>query len=380
MIDAAQAEAARAKLAAAECALIKVGSATLTASGRGLALDAIADWCAQILSQIERGRRLALVSSGAVAEGRARLGWGEAPADLPGLQAAAAVGQAGLVGAYESAFAQHGRRTALVLLTHEDLADRNRYLNARSTLTRLMDLGIVPIVNENDTVATEEMRFGDNDTLAAEVASLLSADLLILLTDVDGLHEQDPHRQSGAPVIRHAAAEDPRLEALAGPGGRLGRGGMVTKVRAARIAARSGAHTVIANGRRPQVLQRIFSGAEEGTLLAASLPPLLARKRWIAGLRRPPGELVLDSGAARALRASGCSLLPVGVTALRGEFRRGEAVLCVTESGEAVAQGLVNYASDEASRILGLDSGQIQKALGYAREPELLHRDNLVLI
>ena len=371
---------ARQKIAAAGLVVVKIGSSLLTDPEAGTAHGNIRHWCGEIVAELNRGRRILLVSSGAVAEGAARLGWRRPPSDLPNLQAAAAVGQMGLVGAYESAFAEHGRHTALVLLTHEDLADRRRYLNARTTLSRLLGLGVVPVINENDTVATDEIRFGDNDTLAALVASLLAADALILLTDVDGVRSADPRIQPDARRIAYAEATDPGLDAGAGSGGELGRGGMVTKIAAARTAARSGAHTVIADGRRRGVLGDVFAGRSVGTLLAAGVEPLVARKRWIAGQQRPQGELVLDAGAAEALRGRGVSLLPVGVTAVRGEFNRGAVVRCVTAAGEFIAQGLVNYSSAEALKIRGAASSEIRSRLGYVLEPELVHRDNLVVV
>ena len=370
---------ARIEVAAARLAVIKVGSSLLIDPETHVSHTHIEGWCADLVREMNGGRRLLLVSSGAVAEGAAGLGWDGPPADLPNMQAAAAVGQMSLVRAYEAAFAKHGRRAALVLLTHEDLADRQRYLNARAALTRLLELGVVPVINENDTVATDEIRFGDNDTLAASVASLLAADALIMLTDVDGLHEQDPRSNAAAQRIPYARAEDSSLDRGAGPGGKLGRGGMLTKVAAARTAARSGAHTVIADGRRTGVLQRVFSGVSEGTCLAAGVAPLVARKRWIAGQRRPKGVLVLDAGAAEAVRRRGVSLLPVGVVAVRGDFRRGELVRCVTEQDEVIAQGLVNYAASDAAKILGVASSRISARLGYVLEPEMVHRDNLVV-
>ena len=373
-------DAARRQVAAANLAVIKIGSSLLTDPEAGTAHANIRHWCGEIVAELNRGRRILLVSSGAVAEGVARLDWRRPPSDLPNLQAAAAVGQMGLVGAYESAFAEHDRHTALVLLTHEDLADRRRYLNARTTLNRLLELGAVPVVNENDTVATDEIRFGDNDTLAALVASLLAADALIVLTDVDGVHRADPRSDPQAEPITYAEAGDPSLDAGAGSGGELGRGGMVTKIEAARMAARSGAHTLIADGRRPGVLADIFSGRSVGTLLAAGVEPLVARKRWIAGQQRPKGELVLDAGAAKALRERGVSLLPVGVADVRGEFSRGALVRCVNPAGELIAQGLVNYSSAEAAQICGAASSDIRSRLGYVLEPELMHRDNLVLV
>ncbi len=371
---------ARAQVAAARRVVVKIGSSLLTDPEAGLSHANIENWCAQLVELSSAGKRGLLVSSGAVAEGVARLGWAERPSDLPRLQAAAAVGQMGLIQAYEAAFARYDRHTAMVLLTHEDLADRRRYLNARSTLTHLLDIGVVPIVNENDSVATDEIRFGDNDTLAALVTNLLAADLLVVLTDVDGLCERDPRTSPGAPRLVFAEANNPNLDGLAGEGGSLGRGGMVTKIGAARIAARSGAHTVIANGRKAGVLTSILNGDTEGTLLAATVLPLVARKRWIAGQLKPKGELVLDAGAAQAMRERGVSLLPVGVVAVCGDFVRGDVVRCVTEAGEPVAQGLVNYSSSEAGRLLGAASDDIAGILGYAVEPELVHRDNLVIV
>ncbi len=373
-------EQARRQVAAAKRIVCKIGSSLLTDPREGLSRANIEGWCDQLVELLARGRQPLLVSSGAVAEGIARLGWRKRPRDLPRLQAAAAVGQMGLVQAYETAFARHGRHTAMVLLTHEDLADRRRYLNARSTLTRLLDMGVVPIVNENDSVATDEIRFGDNDTLAALVANLLAADLLVVLTDVDGIHERDPRTSPGAVRLGYGEAVGGHLDVLAGEGGALGRGGMVTKIEAARIAARSGAHTVIADGRKAGVLTRILSGRPEGTLLAATVLPLVARKRWIAGQLKPKGELVVDAGAAAAMRHRGVSLLPVGIVAVRGEFVRGDVVRCVTEGGETVAQGLVNYSSTEAGRLLGAATDDIPGILGYVVEPELVHRDNLVII
>ncbi len=360
--------------------VVKIGSALLTSPGEGLARARIQVWCEEIHRLLDSGRQVVLVSSGAVAEGVARLGLSERPTTVHGLQAAAAVGQMGLVQAYEQAFSAHGRRTAMILLTHDDLADRQRYLNARATLTSLLELGVIPVINENDTVATDEIRFGDNDTLAALVSNLLQADALVILTDIEGLYEQDPRRTPGAPLVRWADAADPRLDAMVGDGGALGRGGMVTKLKAARIAARSGADTVIAAGREPDVLARVLAGEAIGTLLSASILPLDARKRWIAGQLRAKGDLVLDDGAVAAVRSRGVSLLPVGVTGVRGRFSRGDVVRCLDASGSVVGQGLVNYSSEEAERLIGASSSEIAERLGFALEPELVHRDNLVVL
>jgi glutamate 5-kinase len=370
----------RRQLVGARTVVVKIGSALVSSPGRGLDVALIEVLGEEISTLVEAGRRVLLVSSGAVAEGVARLGLARRPEHVHELQAAAAVGQMGLVQAYERAFARHGRHAAVVLLTHEDMADRQRYLNARSTLTTLLDFGAVPVINENDSVATDEIRFGDNDTLAAMATNLLQAEALVILTDAEGLYEQDPRTFPQAPMVRFADASDVRLDGMAGGSGEMGRGGMVTKLKAARLAARSGAHTVIVNGSDPTVLRSIFAGAEAGTLLAASVSPLDARKRWIAGQQQARGKLTLDAGAVSALVARGVSLLPVGVTAVEGTFSRGALVRCADPQGRIVAQGLTNYSSDEIRRVLGAASGEIAARLGYSLEPELIHRDNLVLL
>ena len=371
----------REALAGAETWVVKVGSAVLTKDGRGLDERALDTWCGQIAALLESTKRVVLVSSGAVAEGCRRLGFDSRPTTVHQLQAAAAVGQSGLIEAYERAFRRRGRRIAMVLLTHDDLPDRERYLNARTTLATLLDLGVVPVINENDSVATEEIKLGDNDTLAGMVASLLSADVLVLLTDQDGLHESDPRLDPTAPVVRQAAAADPQLDAMAGGGaGRLGRGGMVTKLAAARLAALSGAHTVIADGRTPNVLGRLAEGEGCGTLLTADVAPLDARKRWLAGQRRARGDVIVDAGAADVIANRGVSILPAGVTDATGSFRRGDLVRVVDPEGRAVAKGLANYDAGEARKLAGCNSSQIEAILGYVDEPELIHRDNLVLL
>lgn len=369
----------RADLTQTRRCVVKIGSALLTANGQGLDREAIAGWVAQIAGLRARGIEVVLVSSGAVAEGMMRLGWQKRPKALFEQQAAAAVGQMGLVQAYESCFQRHGIHTAQVLLTHEDLSDRQRYLNARSTLRALLGLGVVPVVNENDTVVTDEIRFGDNDTLAALVANLLEADCLIILTDQAGLFDRDPRRHADARLIDTASANDRTLEALVGEAGALGRGGMLTKLRAARLAARSGAATVIAYGHEPDVLAAVLAGKSIGTLLSAEQAAQAARKQWLAGHLQLRGQLVLDDGAVKVLRESGRSLLPVGVTAVSGDFRRGDVVACVDQGGNEVARGLVNYSAAEAKKISGLPSAELEAALGYVDEPELIHRDNLVL-
>lgn len=361
--------------------VVKIGSALLTASGHGLDRTRLQSWADEIAGLRATGHDVVLVSSGAVAEGVLRLGFARRPERIHELQAAAAVGQMGLIRAWEAAFARHGLHTALVLLTHDDLVDRERYLNARSTLRTLLAHGVVPVINENDTVATDEIRFGDNDTLGALVANLLEVDALALLTDQPGLRQRDPGLDPTAPVVPCALAADSTLDAMAGVGaGRLGRGGMVTKVRAARLAARSGACTLIADGREPGIIGRLAAGDEVGTLLLPETERLAARKRWIAGQLQTRGAVVLDAGAVTALREQGRSLLPVGVRAVEGQFARGEVVSCRDEHGCEVARGLVNYSAREAALICGRASAEIAAVLGYAGEPELLHRDNLVLV
>ena len=361
--------------------VVKIGSALLTADGKGLDRESVAAWVAQMAARAESGVELVLVSSGAVAEGMSRMGWTHRPQALHGLQAAAAIGQMGLVQAWESAFQKHGLHTAQVLLTHEDLSNRRRYLNARSTLRALVELGVVPVINENDAVANEELRFGDNDTLAALVANLVEADLLILLTDQAGLYDSDPRNNPAARLLDEARVDDPELDAMAGgSGGALGRGGMATKLRAARLAARSGTPTVIAPGARPGILVEIAAGDTVGTLLIPSQGAEAARKRWLAGQLQVRGRLVLDAGAVKVLRGSGRSLLAVGVKSVEGRFDRGEVVACVGPDGSEVARGLVNYDSEETRRIQGRPSGEIAAILGYVDDEELIHRDNLVLV
>jgi len=362
--------------------VVKVGSSLLTANGRGLDHELIAAWAEQITALRARGTEVVLVSSGAVAEGMQRLGWRERPKALYELQAAAAVGQMGLIQAYESCFKRHGVHAAQILVTHDDLANRQRYLNARSTLRTLLTLAAVPVVNENDTVAVDEIRFGDNDTLAALVANLIEAEVLVLLTDQPGMYDADPRAHPEATLIREARADDPELEAMAKAGGvgSLGRGGMITKVKAAARAARSGAATVIAWGREPEVLGRIAAGEEVGTFFVPAREPIAARKRWLAGQLQAKGTLTLDEGAVKVLKQSGRSLLPVGVKKVEGNFLRGELVVCVGPDGAEVAKGLVNYSAEEATRIMGKGSEQIEALLGYVDEPELIHRDNLVLV
>ena len=370
------------KIKTSECQrwVVKIGSALLTNDGKGLALDAIDGWVEQIAALQQAGREILLVSSGAVAAGMTRLGWTQRPHSLHELQAAAAVGQMGLVQAYESRFQKYGLHTAQVLLTHEDLADRQRYLNARSTLRTLLGLGVIPIVNENDTVTTAEIRLGDNDTLAALVANLVGADLLVLLTDQDGLLDSDPRVNPDARLITEAQAGDVALESMAaGSGGSLGQGGMLTKVRAAARAARSGVLTLIASGHETNVLQRVAADEALGTRLYPVCAPYAARKQWLASQLQVRGRLQLDAGAVNKLRSSGSSLLPVGVTRVEGTFKRGDLVMCIGPEGEEVARGLVNYSVSESEKIIGQPSSRIEELLGYVDEVELLHRDNLVL-
>ena len=360
--------------------VVKVGSALVTDNGQGLDHARIADWVRQVVAAREHGVELILVSSGSVAEGVQRLGWNERPHALHQLQAAAAVGQMGLVQAYEAQFQRFGIKTAQVLLTHEDLADRQRYLNARVTLRALLELGVVPVVNENDTIATDEIRFGDNDTLAALVSNLVEAELLVILTDQDGLYEADPREMPDAALINQALADDHRLEQMCSDApGVLGSGGMRAKVLAAGRAARAGAATLIASGRDTSVLEQILGGQAPGTLLSPSRERLVARKQWIAGQLQVRGQLWLDAGATRVLQAEGRSLLPVGVTQVEGQFKRGEMVACLDPAGGEIARGLVNYDAQAAAKLVGLPSDQIESVLGYVTEPELVHRDNLVL-
>jgi glutamate 5-kinase len=361
--------------------VVKVGSTLVTNRGAGLDASAIARWAGQVAKLRQAGKELVLVSSGAIAEGMQRLGWKRRPHAMHELQAAAAVGQMGLVQVYESCFRQHGLHTAQVLLTHADLVDRQRYLNARSTLLTLLGLGIIPVINENDTVVTDEIRFGDNDTLAALVTNLVEADYLIILTDREGLYTDDPRRNPRATLIRSAQAGDSRLEELAGgTGSTIAKGGMLTKVLAAKRAARSGAQTVIASGNEPDVLVRLAAGEAIGTLLSAQTTPLAARKQWLADHLQVAGRLGLDPGAAKALRSGGKSLLPVGVKSVEGEFERGAVVACLSPEGAEIARGLVNYNAQESRRIAGRASNEIEAILGYIDGPELIHRDNLVLL
>lgn len=360
--------------------VVKIGSALLTADGRGLDRESIGQWVSQVAQLLEQGIEVVLVSSGAVAEGMSRLGWRKRPSSVHELQAAAAVGQMGLVQAYEFQFQQFNRHTAQVLLDHDDLSNRERYLNARNTLQSLMSLGVVPVINENDTVVTDEIRFGDNDSLAAMVANLIDADLLVILTDQHGLYDADPRKHPKANLISHGKAGDPALEALAGEGGALGRGGMTTKLKAARLAARSGANTLIVGGRAECILTRLAEGEELGTLLLAEQEPIAARKQWLAGRLQVRGSVTLDHGATQVLQQQGKSLLPVGVKFVVGDFNRGDLVRCVDEDGNEIARGLINYSAAESRKIIGKNSELISSILGYCDHKELIHRDNLVLV
>lgn len=371
----------RSDLAKARRWVIKIGSSLLTGNGRALDAAAIGAWVEQMAALRGNGAEVLLVSSGAVAAGMSRLGWTERPHALHELQAAAAVGQMGLIQVYESHFQRFGLHTAQVLLTHDDLSNRNRYLNARSTLRTLLRLGVVPIINENDTVAIDEFRFGDNDTLAALVANLVEADLLLILTDQAGLFERDPREDPAAELIDQMSLGDSRLTQMAaGTGGSLGRGGMATKVRAARLAARSGAATLIVGGQTEHLLSRVMAAESLGTLLVPDQEPVVARKRWLAAQLQVKGRLELDDGAVRVLRESGRSLLAVGVSGVSGNFSRGELVSCVDTRGGEVARGLVNYSAQESRLIMGQPSSRIESLLGYVDEPELIHRDNLVVL
>ncbi|MCK5790640.1 MAG: glutamate 5-kinase [Ketobacter sp.] len=370
----------RRQVAASRRWVVKIGSALLTNDGQGLDQLAIAGWVQQIVQLRQRGIEVVLVSSGSVAEGMARLGWKQRPKAIHDLQAAAAVGQMGLVQTWEQSFKAHDVHSAQVLVTHDDLSDRKRYLNARSTLLALISHRVVPVVNENDTVVTDEIRFGDNDTLGALVTNLVEADLLVILTDQDGMFDADPRTNPSARLISHARASDPALVGVAGgSAGSLGRGGMATKLRAAQLAARSGAASIIVGGRLPAVLSRIQQAEAVGTLLTADESPMAARKQWLAGHLQMRGVLTLDAGAAKVLREKGVSLLPVGVRDVTGNFSRGEMVSCVGPDNQRVACGLVNYSAEEARRIMGKSSDAIASILGYVDEKELIHRDNMVV-
>ena len=358
----------------------KVGSALVTNGGAGIDRSAIARWAADVAALRADGVEVIFVSSGAVAEGMARLGWRERPKAMPELQAAAAVGQMGLVNVYEQAFAAHGLHTAQVLLTHEDLADRKRYLNARSTLKALLKHNVIPIINENDTVTTDEIRFGDNDSLGALVANLIDAQVLVLLTDQQGLYTNDPRRDPEAKFISVGRADDMQYEAMAGgTGSGISRGGMLTKILAARRAANTGIHTVIASGHEPNVLHRLLSGEAIGTLLYAPEASLAKRKSWLADHLQLRGKVTLDAGAVKALLHGGKSLLPIGVVAVSGEFERGDAIGCIDPTGRELARGLANYSANETLRIMRKPSSEIESVLGYVDEDELIHRDNLVV-
>jgi glutamate 5-kinase len=361
--------------------VVKVGSSLVTNNGNGLDKSAIAAWAGQIAALAQQGKQIVLVSSGAVAEGMQRLGWKKRPTAVNELQAAAAVGQMGLVQMYESCFAKHQLHTAQVLLTHDDLADRKRYLNARTTLRTLLDMNVIPIINENDTVVTDEIRFGDNDTLGSLVANLIEADTLIILTDQQGLYSADPRSNPEAKFVSFATAGDAALEQMAGGAGTsIGTGGMLTKILAAKRAARSGAHTVIASGREKDVLVRLSAGEAIGTHLEATQMKTAARKQWLADHLRMSGKLVLDAGAVKVLKTDGKSLLPIGVTAVEGYFERGDVVACVDLDGKEIARGLVNYNASEAARIMRKSSSEIESILGYVDAAELIHRDNLILL
>ncbi|NLY63575.1 MAG: glutamate 5-kinase [Alcaligenaceae bacterium] len=373
--------AAQSAIYSAERIVIKVGSSLVTNDGQGLDNQAIRHWATQIAALRKQNKQIILVSSGAVAEGMARLNWRTRPKAMNELQAAAAVGQMGLVQAYESAFNEHNIRAAQILLTHEDLADRERYLNARSTLFTLLELGVIPIVNENDTVVTDEIRLGDNDTLGALVTNLIEADALIILTDQSGLYDSDPRKNPQAKLISVATAGDPTLEEMAGgAGSNIGTGGMATKVLAAKRAASTGAHTVITSGREPNVLERLSQGESIGSELRASMAVRSARKQWMANHLRVRGKITLDEGALKALTLQGKSLLPIGVTQVSGDFKRGDMVACIDENNTEYARGLINYSSSDTRRIMRQPTQQIEHILGHIPDEELIHRNNMVVL
>ena len=360
--------------------VIKIGSSLLTNNGKGLDRTAIDGWIEQIIKLLDQGREIVLVSSGSVAEGIVRLGWDARPKSIHDLQAAAAVGQMGLIQAYESSFKRYDRLTAQILLDHDDLASRQRYLSARSALQTLINFNVIPSVNENDTVVTDEIRFGDNDNLAALVANLIDADLLVILTDKDGLYSANPDRDASATLISEAMAGDASLDDLAGDSSSgLGRGGMATKLQAARLAQRSGCSTVIVGGRNQNILTAVADGDDVGTLLTARQQPLAARKQWLAGQLQVKGQLQLDDGAVKVLAEQGRSLLAVGVTGVKGRFTRGDLVSCIDAQGREIARGLVNYSAGEAELIKGQSTESIADILGYLEDDELIHRDNMVI-
>jgi glutamate 5-kinase len=360
--------------------VVKVGSSLVTNEGRGVDADAVGHWCRQMAALAGEGRELVMVSSGAIAEGMKRLGWSVRPKEIHELQAAAAVGQMGLAQIYESKLREHRMGSAQVLLTHADLADRERYLNARSTLLTLLSHRVIPVINENDTVVNDEIKFGDNDTLGALVANLVDADALVILTDQRGLYSADPRKDPAARLIDEARAGDPELERMAGgAGSSIGRGGMITKVLAAKRAASSGASTVIAYGREADVLLRLAAGEAIGTAFVAATPKLAARKQWMADHLQLRGAVVVDDGAARKVRDEGKSLLPIGVTEVQGEFQRGDVIAVRTLAGLELARGLANYDSSQARLIARKPSSEFEKLIGYTGEPEMIHRDNLVL-
>ena len=360
--------------------VVKVGSSLVTNEGRGLDEEAIGQWSEQLAALVQQGLELIMVSSGAVAEGMKRLGWSVRPKEINELQAAAAVGQMGLVQMYESKLSACGVGSAQVLLTHADLADRERYLNARSTLLTLLKLGVVPVINENDTVVNDEIKFGDNDTLGALVANLVEADVLVILTDQKGLYTADPRRDPSARFVDLARAGDPELETMAGGAGSgIGKGGMITKILAAKRAAGSGASTVIAWGREPQVLLRLCAGEAIGTCLVAGTPKNQARKRWMADHLQLRGSVRVDDGAVQKILGDGKSLLPIGMTAVEGDFSRGDVIAVRDGSGQEIARGLANYASSEARLLCRKSSNDFERLLGYVAESEMIHRDNLVL-
>ena len=360
--------------------VIKIGSSLLTDNGKGLNLESIALWGKQICELQDQGLDVVLVSSGAVAEGVRRLGLTGRPTAIHQQQAAAAVGQMGLIQAYESQFKKFGKHTAQILLTHDDLSNRKRYLNARSTLRALLDMHVIPVINENDTVVTDEICFGDNDTLAGLVANLINADVLVILTDQEGVFDADPRSNTQAKLIHEANSHDEMLMAVAGGSGAFGKGGMLTKIRAARLASRSGTATCIVHGSNPDVLNALQRGEILGTLLLADKQPVAARKQWLASHLQVCGIMTLDAGAVRVLQDAGKSLLPVGIKSVQGYFKRGDLVVCQDEAGRNIAHGLVNYDYTEASKLLGKSSEQIIAILGYDGDPEMIHRDNLALL
>ncbi len=367
------------QLKACKRIVVKIGSSLLTANGQGLDLEAISHWAKQIVDLHHAGHEMILVTSGAVAEGMVRMKLPHRPTDLPSLQACAAIGQMGLIQTWSSVLDRHHIKTAQVLLTHDDLTDRRRYLNSCDALQQLIDWHVIPVINENDTVSTDEIRFGDNDTLAAMVAGQVHADLLIILTDQQGMFDADPRSNPEAKLLSTVRALDETLFEMAGGSGTLGTGGMLTKVRAARLAAKSGCPTLIASGESDRVLARLMAGELLGTLFITDDDRMTAHQQWLAAHLQTAGRLVIDDGAVNAIKTQHRSLLPVGVKAIEGHFDRGDVVECVDRQGKRIAVGRVNFSSRSAELVKGLASDKVYQVLGEARSLEMIHRNHMAI-